>query len=335
MPDCFIPKYKIHDIGDIQTLSQIYPQNVKELDVPKLWKKTKGKGATVLVLDTGCPKNHPDLMNNVDITKCYSFIPGENIYDEYVGHGTHTSGTIGAVDNTEGIVGIAPEATIVTGKVLSKNGRSVGTSIEQGLRYALDLKPDVVNLSLGGPNPMPNAHKIIQQLVAQDIAVVCSAGNNGKDNILYPARYDECITVGSYSTSIMKDRSLFSSYGDALDIMAPGEEILSTYLNGSYSVMSGTSMAAPVISGIVALIKSYYKANNKTITVNQIKDLLYRNAKDIGSKGKDSQSGWGIINPENVLGPNSIEIVKIVNSEPSRCPLFDSIKSLFGKWFKR
>ena len=323
--ECFLPKYEIHDVGSAQTLSQIYPQNVRDLNIPKIWSKSKGKGVTVMVLDTGCPADHPDLMKNIDLSKCRSFINGEDIFDSYVGHGVHCAGTIGAADNTEGIVGIAPEVTIITGKVLDRNGRNQGDSILRGLQYCLKICPDVINLSLGGPNPMPDVHEVIKKLVANGTVVVCAAGNNGEENILYPAKYDEVITVGSYSDTILKDRSSFSSWGKELDIMAPGDKILSTYLNKGYAVLSGTSMATPVVSGVVALIISKYRAENKNLSVDEIKKMLYTTAIDVEGKGWDSHSGWGIINPESIFG----EVVTIQSLKPS-----SKIKKFFNKILK-
>lgn len=299
--DCFLPRYEIHDVGSAQALSQIYPQNIRDLNIPKIWKTTKGKGVTVMVLDTGCPVDHPDLMRNIDLSKCRSFIEGEDIFD-YQGHSTHCSGTIGAIDNTEGIVGIAPEVTIITGKVLDRNGRSQKDSVLKGLQYCLKTNVDVVNLSLGGTSPMPEVHEIIKELTRRNIVVVCAAGNNGENNILYPAKYEEVVTVGSYSDTILKDRSKFSSWGKELDIMAPGDKILSTYLNKGYGVLSGTSMAAPVVSGVVALIIAKFKRENKVLTVDDIKKMLYSTALDVGKTGHDEDSGWGIINPESIFG---------------------------------
>ena len=320
--ECFLPKYEIHDVGSAAALSQIYPQNVRDLNIPKIWSKSKGKGVTVMVLDTGCPADHPDLMKNIDLSKCRSFINGEDIFDSYVGHGVHCAGTIGAADNTEGIVGIAPEVTIITGKVLDRNGRNQGDSILRGLQYCLKICPDVINLSLGGPNPMPDVHEVIKKLVANGTVVVCAAGNNGEENILYPAKYDEVITVGSYSDTILKDRSSFSSWGKELDIMAPGDKILSTYLNKGYAVLSGTSMATPVVSGVVALIISKYRAENKSLSVDEVKKMLYTTAIDVEGKGWDNRSGWGIINPESIFG----EVVTIQGM-----PKKSKIKNLINK----
>jgi len=306
-PQTSLPVYTIHDVGDIETLSQIYPQNIIALDIPRLWTKTKGKGVIVAVLDTGI-HTHPDLVKNIDISKCRSFIPNEGIFDNTVGHGVHCSGIIAAQNDEQGVVGIAPEATIVSIKVLDKNGRSQGNSIVEGLEYCHKLQPDIINLSLGNISPMPDAYEVIKRLVKNNIIVVASAGNNGTEGILYPAAYDEVIAVGSYSNSTIKDRSLFSSYGDALDIMAPGEEIFSTFLNGQYCVMSGTSMACPHISGVIALLIAYYKKSNKILTVDDIRKLLLTTASDIGKKGFDKENGWGIIDPDRLFDNLPAEI---------------------------
>jgi len=303
MADCFIPSFKIHDIGDIEALSQIYPQYVRELKIPSIWNKTKGKNVTVAVLDTGI-QTHPDLIKNVDISRCRSFIEGEDIFDNFSGHGIHVGGIISASNDEFGIVGIAPEATLVSVKVLDKNGRSQKNSILKGLKYCLTLNPDVVNLSLGSTTPMPEEHKVIKELTSRGIPVVCSVGNSGDKNtngVLYPANYEECIAVGSYNYSLIKDRSRFSSYGEAVDLLAPGEEIFSTFLNGSYAVLSGSSMAAPMVTGVIALVISHFKKQNKNFTVQDIKKLLFENAEDIKTNGRDDESGWGVLNPEGMF----------------------------------
>lgn len=325
MSECFIPPYKIHDIGDVQTLSQTYPYHIQELKIPALWNKTKGRGITVAVLDTGI-QNHPDLIKNIDISKCRSFIEGEDIFDNYSGHGLHVGGIIAASNDEFGIVGVAPEVTLVSVKVLDKNGRSQNNSVFKGLNYCLTLNPDVVNMSLGNPLPMPDEHRIIKQLVSRGIPVICSVGNNAneKNQVLYPAQYDECIAVGSYSISTMKDRSLFSSYGDTVDLLAPGEEILSTFLNGTYGVLSGSSMAAPMVTGVIALLLSYCKRQNKNITVSEIKKVIFETAKDTEKKGVDDESGWGIINPEGILFRITGEVVK----KPS---IWEKFLSIFRK----
>jgi major intracellular serine protease len=307
-----IPSYTVHDIGDIYTLSQIYPQSIQDLKIPDVWKKTKGKGICIAVLDTGTPKNHPDLMHNIDLAKSRSFIDGEDIWDTFHGHSTHVGGTIAAIDNHFGIVGVAPETTLVTIKVLGKNGRGSSDSIKKGLDYCLKIKPDVVNMSLGSPTPLPDIHNSIKNLKNVGITIVAAAGNDGKEEIMYPANYEEVIAVGSYGSNILKNRSSFSNYGDTLDILAPGEEILSTYLNGQYAVLSGTSMATPVVSGVIALMLSYTKMRNIHLTPDNIKELLIKTAIDVGPRGFDKHTGYGVVNPEQIFNniyndPNLLE----------------------------
>lgn len=323
--ECLIPSYTIHDIGDIETLSQIYPSHINELNIPKLWTRTKGKGVRVAVLDSGTPYKHPDLTNNVDLSKCRSFIPGEDIFDVHLGHSTHVGGIIGAENNQIGIIGIAPEVTLIGIKVLNKNGRSESDSILKGLEYCLKLNPDVINMSLGGTSPMPEVHEVIKKLVNErNIPIICSAGNNGENKILYPAQYDECIAVGSYSESTLKDRSIFSSWGESLDIMAPGEKIFSTYLNGQYAVLSGTSMATPTVTGIVALMISYYRKLGKELTIKELKDLLFSNCIDIGAGGRDIEHGWGMINPEQIFA-------RMTGEKILPLTLWQKIKRFFSK----
>jgi subtilisin len=322
-----IPSYTVHDIGDIQTLSQIYPQNLRELNIPEVWKKTRGKGVLVAVLDTGTPKEHPDLIKNIDLSKCRSFIPGEDIWDTHHGHSTHVGGTIAASDNHFGIVGVAPDVTLVTIKVLGKNGRGSSDSIRKGLEYCLQLKPDVINMSLGSSTPLSDVHDVIKKLVKAGIPVIAAAGNDGKEGVMYPAQYDEVIAVGSYGQGTIKEKSLFSNYGDTLDIMAPGEEILSTYLNGQYAVLSGTSMATPHVAGVVALMIAYMRTQGKTLTPDQIKNLLIRTATDIGSSGFDKHHGYGIVDPVQIF--NNIHLEPNILQYRPRKPWY---KRLFSWW---
>lgn len=324
-----IPAYTIHDIGSAQSLAENYSWGQKDLHVPDVWKKTKGKGITVAILDSGC-SIHPDLKDNIDFKLSRSFIPNEDIYDQYVGHGTHVAGIVAASLNESGVVGVAPEAKIVTIKVLGKNGYSVGNSIVQGLDYCLELKPDIINMSLGGPcltNQYDATHERIKKLTEMGIIVICAAGNDGIDNVLCPAQYDETVAVGSYAPATIRSRSTFSSYGDTLDVMAPGEEIVSTWLNGQYAALSGTSMATPFISGVIALMLSYYKAQNKKLTVEEIKEKLISNCIDIGSKGKDKYTGWGIVNPEQIFLPLSTKPAPATQKKS----FWQKIKSWFSK----
>jgi major intracellular serine protease len=331
MSDYFLPPYVVHHVGSIDTLSQIYPQAVRDWNIPKIWKNTKGKGITVAILDTGI-QLHKDLKDNILLDKCRSFVTGENIYDNSVFHGVHVSGIVGASDNFVGMVGIAPEVNLVSVKVLDKNGMGGSNIIRKGLEYCLELKPDIINMSLGSEVSMPDVYDVIKKLNDKNIIMVCAAGNNGENKILYPAQYDECIAVGSYNDIILRNRSKFSSWGSSLDILAPGENILSTYGNDTYALLSGSSMASPGISGIIALLLSYHKSLGETLTVDQVKNLLYENCIDLGDKGKDLQYGWGIIDPDKLFSASIQSLPRVVVKKET---VFDKFKKLFKKLFKR
>lgn len=299
--NCQLPPYVIHQVGDIETLSQVANWGITDLDIPEVWKKTEGEGVTIVVMDSGIP-NHEDLNGNILINKCRSFI--DNEWEDTIGHATHVTGICSAINDTKGVVGGAPKAKIINLKVLSNSGFSTETSITEGLKYCLELKPDIVNMSLGGKNPMPEALEVLKKLDEAGVIVVCSAGNNGEKpdkSVLYPAKYESVIAVGSYSPTTITSKSLFSCVGPEIDIAAPGDQILSTYLNNQYGVLSGTSMSAPAVSSIIALYISYLKKNKIPYTAQSVKETILKNCKDVGKDGFDEEFGWGIISPKKIF----------------------------------
>lgn len=318
-----LPEYTIHEIGEINSLSQVAHWGITDLQIPDLWKTTQGENTVVAILDTGIP-NHDDLNENILINKCRSFIKTE--FSDKNGHNTHVAGIVGGSNNTFGVVGVAPKCKLVCLKVLGDSGFSTTNSILDGLKYCLDLKPDVINMSVGGTSPMPEVQAVLKQLVDKGIPIVVSAGNNGEKadkSVLYPAKYDECIAVGSYSPTLITSKSLFSSVGPEVDIAAPGDKILSTFLDNKYAIMSGTSQAAPIISGIIALLISYYKKNNIPYTVDSIKKALFEHCKDVGPEGKDENFGWGIISPKNLFAAKT-------QAAPIKLSLWQRIKKFFN-----
>ncbi len=308
-----LPEYTVHQTGDINTLSQVAHWGITDLDIPSLWKISQGEDVVVAVLDTGVP-SHNDLDENILFKKCRSFVTNE--FGDKNGHATHVSGIIGSINNSYGVVGVAPKCKLVCIKVLSDNGMATERSILDGLQYCIDIKPDVVNMSLGSREPMPAVLDLIKKLVYMGIPVVCSAGNNGekKDkSVMYPAIYDEVIAVGSYSPTTITSKSLFSSVGPEVDLAAPGDQILSTYTNNQYGILSGTSQSAPVISGIIALLISYYKKHGIAYTVQTIRNDLIRNCKDVGKNGIDDHFGWGIISPKNIFNQSQIQSINNIS----------------------
>lgn len=253
----YVTDEKFMDVNEL-------PEGIDAIKAPELWSQGfKGKDVTVAVLDTGCDVNHPDLADRI--------IGGKNFTDDddgqedqisdYNGHGTHVAGTIAANDKNGGISGVAPEANLLIVKVLGgEDGSGRYEWIINGINYAVEQKADIISMSLGGPSDEPELKEAIENAVKSGVLVVCAAGNEGDGNdrteeYSYPAAYNEVIAVGS--VSLARESSEFSNANKEIDLVAPGEEILSTLPDGQYGKLTGTSMATPHVSGALALIKSF------------------------------------------------------------------------------
>lgn len=250
------------------------------------------------VVDTGIQSNHTDLRVTSNISR--NFTTGNQAaWNDDNGHGTHVAGIIAALDNTRGIVGNSPNVNIVAIKVLTRTGSGTMSNIIAALTYINSWKlsnPNskaIVNMSLGGGlyQPLNNA---VQNLINNGIVVCVSAGNNTSNaNRFSPASAPNAITVGSYN--LLTNRlSNFSNFGSIVDILAPGENIDSTYIPNTYRVLSGTSMATPMVTGIVAnLINS-----NPNLTPLQIRNKLLTDSSNTNPINNDGSTGS---NPRIIL----------------------------------
>ena len=294
-----LPEYNKNE--ELGSLSQRIDWGLRQLNVPSTWSVTKGEGITAMVIDTGHPV-HPDIGDNaIEGKNCIS---GEPIEDEN-GHQLHCTGIICAKDNETGMVGVAPEAKCISVKALAKNGSGSYYGLAEALDYAIEMKPDVVSMSLGGPSPSPVLHDRIKTLYEMNIPVVCAAGNSGDGGVNYPAAFDETIAVAAY------DRwgkiANFSSKGEKVEWAAPGVNIYSTFLNNGYASLSGTSMACPFITGVICLMLAKHKkqeaetGKNDCKTVAQIREHLLKYTKDKGEVGKDNSWGYGVIDVEKMI----------------------------------
>ncbi len=202
--------------------TQVTPYGIDMVGAPAAWATTKGAGAKVAMLDTGIDLNHPD-HGNVILTT--SFIDGETVADGN-GHGTHTSGTVAALDNDIGVVGVAPEADLLIGKVLSDAGSGATSGIAAGMDWAVANGANVISMSLGGPTPSPAMKASLDAAVAAGVTVVVAAGNAGDNSKSYPAAYSNAISVAAVDSTAT--RASFSQYGPTIDISGPGVDVLST-----------------------------------------------------------------------------------------------------------
>jgi subtilisin len=228
-----------------------------------------GTGKTAWVIDTGIDFAHPDL--TTDAARSRSFIAGQISAADENGHGTHVAGIIGAKNNTIGILGVASGATLVSLRVLDKNGDGALSNIVQALAYvnANGRAGDVVNMSLGQDGISNILDQQVLNTANRGIFISIAAGNDRKPAVQFsPARVNgRNIYTVSAVDSAGKFAS-FSNYGnDVVDYAAPGVRILSTFLNGRYAIMSGTSMAAPHVAGLLLL-----NGNNISTSGNAIND---------------------------------------------------------------
>ncbi|WP_397538868.1 S8 family peptidase [Rummeliibacillus pycnus] len=280
----------------VESVSEV-PKGIELIAAPKIWEKSKGKGITVAILDTGCDVTHPDLSERIIGGRNFTGDDKGNpdVYTDYNGHGTHVAGTIAATHNGTGVVGVAPEASLLILKVLDRNGSGQYDWIINGINYAVEQKVDIISMSLGGSKDVFELHQAIQNAIAKQILVVCAAGNEGdgqstSDELSYPACYNEVISVGSVNLQHLSSR--FSNSNNEIDLVAPGEEILSTYLKGNYAKLSGTSMATPHISGALALIKDIATKNfERNLTEDELYAQLIKKTIPLGNSPKLEGNG--------------------------------------------
>ena len=281
---------------EVKTTSQIMSWGYQSLAVQTAAQSgITGKGVRIGILDTGVRLDHPDLQLSGGV----SFVQGITSPNDDNGHGTHVAGIIAAQNNGIGTVGIAPEAQVYAVKVLDRDGEGNQSDVVAGINWAMEQDLDLINLSITSPSGSFLLEETLQKAYDQGMLIVAASGNypssyNEQINVLYPARYSTVIAVGSVNEKTV--RSAFSYYGSDLEFMAPGEKIYST-MNGSgdeaYGFSTGTSMAAPFVTGMAALYKQAYPELNSS----GIRTYMQKSALDLGSKGKDDEYGFGLVQP--------------------------------------
>jgi len=295
-----LPPFKVDKV--MLATAETIDWGLKLLGVPSLWKETKGEGIKVGVLDTGIALEHPDLRPAILEARDFTRSPSA-AYDAQ-GHGTHVSGIIAARRNAHGIVGVAPEAKILMAKVLNDEGSGTSQDIVSGIRWAVEAGADILSMSLGSSEPDEEIHQALLLAISKGIFVITAAGNEGPDldTVGYPAGFPEMVAVGSIDRR--KRLSQFSSRGRQVDVVAPGDEITSCYPPRGYAVLSGTSMATPFVSGVVALaLAKHRKMGGKTPlhTQQDLIEHLCRTSADAGPAGFDPLYGCGILDPAKMI----------------------------------
>lgn len=272
-------------------LSQSIPWGVDRVDADNVWAATTADSIKVAVVDTGIDLDHPDLTDN--IKGGVNTIQSWKNADDDNGHGSHVAGIIAALNNTVGVVGMGPQIDLYAVKVLNKNGSGYVSDIIEGIDWSINNNINVINMSLGTTSDVISFHDAVIAARNAGIVVVAAAGNSGPANntVIYPAKYPESIAVSA--TDSLDGQPSFSSRGPEVDLAAPGVSIYSAYKNGSYTTLSGTSMAAPHIAGAAALVL----ATHPGFTPSQVQSYLQANAELLGSLSSDQQ-GFGLVDAE-------------------------------------
>ncbi len=279
-----------------------------DIDAPEAWDIERGESSvTVAVIDTGVQTNHPDLAGQF-VTGYDFYFDDTSVYDGLDDdHGTHVAGTIAAIDNSIGVIGVAPNIKIMPLKFLGPDGGYISDAID-AINYAKQNGADIINASWGGGGYSESLKNAIESFGG---VFVVAAGNNKTDtdkNPYYPASYTSSNIISVAAIDKYGALASFSNYGlNSVDIAAPGVDIASTYPD-SYAYMSGTSMAAPHVSGIIALLKSY----NNSLTTQELINKLYSTAKPYNSLNGKVKTG-GMANAKAALLASAPPIVDTIS----------------------
>ncbi|MFR5876269.1 MAG: S8 family serine peptidase [Eubacterium sp.] len=274
------------EVVKVNALSDRTGAKTMQSDRYKTYLKNNKKttAVKVAVLDTGVATNHSFLKSRL-LTGYNAYTKKTNVADGN-GHGTHVAGIV--ADNTPSNVKILPV------KVMQDDGTGTDLAIKAGIDYAVKQKVNVINMSLGGTCTGPDCpiNVAVKAAIKAGVTVVVAAGNDTRNTNEYcPAGITECITVSSADAN-GSSISNYSNYGSAVDLTAPGENILSCSIDGDYQYLSGTSMAAPFAAAAAAMVI----INSPSIKPAKVEETLKSYCADMLLKGWDKYSGAGIIN---------------------------------------
>ena len=304
----------------------IYQWHMTKINVEPAWGISTGNNVVVAVLDTGVAYENygryalaPDLAGT-NFVQGYDYINYDSHPNDDEGHGTHVTGTIAqTTNNGVGVVGIAYDASIMPVKVLNAAGSGTDFSVAQGIYYAIDNGADIISMSLGGEDSSQILSDAVSHADNNGVVVIAAAGNSETDVPHYPAAYDTVIAIGA--TRYDNTLAYYSNYGSHIDLVAPGGDInvdqngdgygdgvLQQTFSGNprnfgYWFYQGTSMAAPHVTGVAAMLIA-----NGVTGPNAVKEALENSAIDLGSSGWDDHYGHGIVDAYAALNYNPIPV---------------------------
>ncbi len=267
--------------------------------VTKVWGGSQpsrtGAGIKVAILDTGIDLDHPDLAANVAGNT--SFVAKTSSGNDDNGHGSHVAGTVGAVDNTVGAIGVAPSVRLYAVKVLDRRGTGFLSDVAAGVDWCAANGMHVANLSLESASGSATLSTACANAETKGVLLVAAAGNSGDGNVAttetaYPAAYASVVSVGA--TDSKDALASTSNTNSDLEVSAPGVSVYSTYKDATYKTLSGTSMASPHAAGMAALLWEELAAAGST-NAAVVRAELQKRVRDLGATGRDSGFGYGVV----------------------------------------
>lgn len=299
--------YKLNYVPDDTYWSSQW--GMRKIQADWAWNTTVGNhNILVAVVDTGIDANHPDLAANF-VPLGYNWVNSTKNTTDDNGHGTHCAGIIAAqINNHEGVAGLA-QVRIMAEKAFNADGNGTSTDIASAIYNATDAGARIISMSFGSYQPSSVVHDAIKYASDHGVLLVAAAGNDGEAKKMYPASFDEVISVAA--TNYTDTRALFSDYGDSIELSAPGVNIYSTlptypvtmttlpngHYNADYDNVSGTSMACPFVAGLAALVLCRYP----NMTRDQLRYYLRATADQEGRPGFDPNYGYGRINAKKAI----------------------------------
>ena len=267
-----------------------------DVNITAAWDITTGDPDLVLaVLDAGMDEHNELLARMIPGINVAAFPDNDDTSDVCISHGTHVAGIAGAIaDNAVGIAGVDWQCKIMPVKVLTSCS-GPESYLAEGLIWAADNGADVINMSLQYGTGSGVLHDAVLYAHGLGVVLIAASGNFGSSPVKFPAFWPETIAVGAINSNGVRWSS--SSYGPNLDVMAPGVAIWSLNNTADYQYLTGTSMAAPHVSGIVSLMKTL----DKGLTPDEIQLILQQTAVDLGAPGLDDFTGYGRVDGEAAL----------------------------------
>jgi len=285
-----------------------YAPSLTAIHAPRVWKRTTGRGVVVAVIDSGVAGDVANLRGRV--------LPGVDLVEPHRrdgwadqmlagGHGTGVASIIAGTGRAVPVHGIAPGVQILPVRIVNAHGHAPDRRVARAIVWATQHGADVINLSVGTPAAQLRRrdrhlqHAAVRYAVRHGVTIVAGAGNNGPHNSgrFYPAAFREVIAVGG-SNLVGTAASSFSNRGRWVDVVAPSVDVWNTNSDGTLGIASGTSFAGPAVAALAALML----ALDPDLTPSEIRRILMSSAADLGTRGRDRDTGAGLVNAPRAVG---------------------------------